>query len=146
MTIAVADYFPLQYTLDQAESVRRFLDGRPPERLAPTLDAVIRAAIQVGEQLPDAWRRTCQILAAEGEGWMTLEQYEEERNAIRQLFLTVREAMDGARCAADKHLAATGHAPADLPRLLTLTDEVRRLEREALADGPSFAESPRNST
>ena len=64
--------------------------------MAPSLDAVIQAAIQLGEQLPDTWKRTFRSLAPPDDGWMTVQQYEEERNAIRRLFFTVREAMDGA--------------------------------------------------
>ena len=108
--------------------------------MAPSLDAVIQAAIQLGEQLPDTWKRTFRSLAPPDDGWMTVQQYEEERNAIRRLFFTVREAMDGARRAAEAHQARRGSAPADLPRLLTLIDDARRLEEEVFRDWPSFAD------
>ncbi len=140
MTIAIADYFPLQFTLDQAESVRRFLDGRQPEQVAPTLDAVIHAAIQLGEQLPDTWKQTFRSLDHADAGWMTVQQYEDQRNAVLRLFATVREAMNAARRAAEAEQARTGRAPVELPRLLTFIEDTRRQEEELFRDWPSFRE------
>ena len=130
-----ADIFPLQYAIGQAELVRRFLDGRQPEQTGAGANAVIRAAIELGERLPDVWRQTFRSLDHVNEGWMTVQQYEDQRNAVRQLFAAVRQAMDDARlrrggrprtaalpAAAAADRPHRRHAPAGraLPRLAVL--------------------------
>ena len=138
--MVAADIFPLQYAVDKAESVRRFLNGRGPEQVAPALDQVIRAAVELGEQLPDAWRQTFRGLGRSEEGWMTVQQYEDQRSAVLGLFTTVRQAMDDARRAAEVSRARTGVAPADLPRLVALIEETRRQQEELFRDWVSFRE------
>ncbi len=136
--MTIADIFSLQYTMDKAESVRRFLDGRRPEQVAPALDEVIRAAIELGEYLPDAWRRTFRSLDRCKEAWMTVQQNEDQRNAVLRLFTTVRQTMDDARRAAEAAQARTGAAPAELPRLVALIEDTRRQQEELYRDWSSF--------
>jgi hypothetical protein len=136
--MTIADYFPLQYTLDRAESVRRFLDGRDSERLAPSLDDVVRAAVELGQQLPDAWKRTFRSLDHAEDGWMTVQQYEDQRNAVLQLFAAVRKTMDDARRAAEAEQTRTGRALTELPRLLALIEDARRQEEDLFRDWQSF--------
>ena len=111
-----------------------------PSRWRTALDAVIRAAIELGERLPDVWRQTFRSLDRVNEGWMTVQQYEDQRNAVCQLFATVRQAMDNARRAAAAQ-AQNGCASAELPRLIALIDDTRRQEEELFRDWPSFRES-----
>jgi hypothetical protein len=121
--------FELQYAIDRAESVSRFLDAHRPEQVVASLPALIEAAVQLGETLHDAWRHTFDSLVRLGApAWLTVEDFEEKRNAVRHLFFTHRAAMEKTLAIAEGQAVRARQRLDGLDRLEVLLEMARDLE------------------
>src|SRR5438105_1622269 len=128
---------PLQSAIAQATAWTSYLNagkdrvnGTHPQEPLASAEDLVRMGIHIGEALPIIWRLAFkQMLVKPGDSpWMTTEESEATRNAIRGLFFTAREALESTRKTAEAFSDATGRRPKEWDRLLTVIDETHQLE------------------
>jgi hypothetical protein len=145
---AIDSFPPLQGGVAQAESWTRHLTtrrpelgGRPAEEVATSLEFIVWYGVKLGEILPLHWSIVFDNLFRPGqEAWTTVKEFEAARQAVRHLFFTVREAMEGTLQIAQALQGLAGRKPAGLDRLRAVIADARRLEETVFRDWPSFAD------
>jgi hypothetical protein len=153
MMTAIESFPPLQGAVALAESWTRHLNTRrpelgrrPPDEVAASLESIVWYGVKLGETLPLHWSIIFDNLLRPGkEAWTTAKEFEAARQAVRHLFFTAREAMDGTLYVAETLQGLAGRKPAGLDRLRTVIEEARHLEETVFRDGPSFADLVKTS-
>ena len=136
---AVSDNFALQYSLDQAASVRRFLRERDSREMARRVwDSLASVMLDYPRLLQEAKRATVDGLMGgpSDEPFIPVRQVEDARNALRKAFSEAGAALEAVTAAAREQPAAAEY----VGRLQAALEEVRRLEEETFQHWVSFVE------
>ena len=139
MTTAVNGNFPLQYSLDTAESVGRFLRRQPSGDLGPRVwESLVSVALEFPARLRQGWRVAYDGLKGPpGGDFIPVREVEEVREAVQKAFSGAGEALEKLHAEAIRRGGTSGD---DAAKLAAALEEVRRLEHGIFKDWVSFRE------